>query len=400
MEKTRQVILNKLNRKTFTALREGQIEAAKVWNYCVAQQQACFKKEREWPRREDFHKETKGKYSLHSQVVQQVWRLFTGCIEQTRKNKKTDKNRKYPHKEKKFFSLLWPAQAMCIEGNKVILPMGRGRTSIVLDRPEWLIEKAPSKILWNESGYEWHITTSESDCQMKAEGINATVDLGQIHLGAVVAENGEGLIVSGRGIRSEKRHLNKIHGKLQKKISRCKKSSKRFKRLVWAKKKAATYVKRKIRDMRHKATRQIVNFCEINNVSTLFVGNPSGVQKRRCGKKHNQRMSQWEFGKDIQYIFDKAKSYGIESFKGSERGTSSTCPQCQFRKKVTGRNWKCSSCDFAGHRDLVGAVNMHKLAFDKPVNLPSRITYLRPGQKWLGSSRCLDTSQSEMTVAV
>ena len=42
---------------------------------------------------------------------------------------------RYPYKEKLFYPLLWPAQAMSIDGNKIVLPMGRGRKSIVLDRP-------------------------------------------------------------------------------------------------------------------------------------------------------------------------------------------------------------------------------------------------------------------------
>ena len=403
MEKTRQVILKNIDRKTFKVLFEGQLEAAKVWNFCMlTHKEVRQNRSGKWPNRFWFQTATKGKFPLHSQSVQMVCRAFDGCIKQTKENRKTDRKRKYPYKEKRFYSLLWPAQAMSIDKkrNKVILPMGRGRKSLILDKPDWLEEKSPCKIVWNGYCYEWHITTSEEDCESKKEGINATVDLGQIHLGAVVTENQDGLIVSGRGIRSQKRLLNKVSGSLQRKISKCKKGSRRFKRLVWAKKKAAASIKRKIRDMRHKATRQIVNFCRIHNVSNLFVGNPSGVQKKCSGRKHNQRMSQWEFGKDIEYIFQKASLHGIDGFKGSERGTSSTCPECNIRKKVTGRNWNCHACGFSGHRDLVGCVNMHKLAFDKPVKHPSRITYLRPGQQWLGSSRCLDTGQLAKAVAV
>jgi hypothetical protein len=40
-----------------------------------------------------------------------------------------------------------------------------------------------------------------------------------------------------------------------------------------------------------------------------------------CGRKHNQRMSQWEYGKDIEYLGYKSTLAGILSFSGSERGT-------------------------------------------------------------------------------
>jgi len=93
-------------------------------------------------------------------------------------------------------------------------------------------------------------------------------------------------------------------------------------------------------------------------------------------------MSQWEYGKDKDYLQQKCTRAGIMSFTGSERGTSSRCPSCQRRQKVNGRNWVCKNpqCRFAGHRDLVGSLNMHRLAFGQPMAYPSRITYLRPSR--------------------
>jgi putative transposase len=32
-----------------------------------------------------------------------------------------------------------------------------------------------------------------------------------------------------------------------------------------------------------------------------------------------------------------------------------------------------------GYRDVVGSVNMHRLAYDTPVTFPRAVTYLRPG---------------------
>jgi putative transposase len=351
----------------------------------------CFEKKREWVKKYDLQFETKGKYALHSQSVQQTCRTFVGCVEQTRKNKKIDKRRRYPWKEKKFMPILWPAQAMSISGNKVILPMGRGRKNLVFDKPDWLKEKAPSKIIWN-SGYEWHITIEKPN-KCKSDIVQekpAAIDLGQIHLGAVVTETGESVIVSGREIRSLKRQQNMVIAKMQKRISKCRKASKLFKKLVRSKKRFLTSMRRRIRDVRHKATRQIIEFCKENNVTKISIGDPSGVQKKKCGKKHNQRMSQWEFGKDIQYITEKAKEYDIDVSKCSERGSSSTCPKCQHRQKVSGRNWECKSCGYKEHRDIVGAINILRNNIGFTVESLST-TYLQPLKN--GSSRCSDTSQ-------
>jgi transposase len=52
-----------------------------------------------------------------------------------------------------------------------------------------------------------------------------------------------------------------------------------------------------------------------------------------------------------------------------------------YRQKVRGRDWRCRSCGFTGHRDVVGAVNMFPLAFGTKVTFPSSqdVTYLQPG---------------------
>lgn len=70
---------------------------------------------------------------------------------------------------------------------------------------------------------------------------------------------------------------------------------------------------------------------------------------------------------------------GIKASDGNERGSSSTCPECGHRHKPRSRNWKCPKCKFTGHRDVVGAVNIHHIGFGKKIVMPTRITYLRPG---------------------
>jgi putative transposase len=104
-------------------------------------------------------------------------------------------------------------------------------------------------------------------------------------------------------------------------------------------------------------------------------------------------MGLWEFYKDIQYLKEKAKFDNMSCFTGSERGTSSQCPSCARKKKVHGRVWTCSACEFRGHRDMVGSVNMHPIAFNEKVMFPHSITYLRAGAIRARSSSP-DTGQS------
>jgi putative transposase len=86
----------------------------------------------------------------------------------------------------------------------------------------------------------------------------------------------------------------------------------------------------------------------------------------------------WEYGRDIDYLTHKAKQAHLSSFTGSERGTSSQCPSCGHTHKPKNRQWNCICCGFKGHRDLVGSLNMHRLAFGEQVEFPRSFTYLRP----------------------
>ena len=133
------------------------------------------------------------------------------------------------------------------------------------------------------------------------------MDLGEIHQAAVTTTTGAALVVSGRGIRSLKRRHNKALGQIAKKRHRCQNGSRRDRRLQAARRKASARKRCQIRDLRHKGTRSVIAFCQQQGVGRLFIGDPHGVRTHRCGRHHNQRMSQWEYGKDIAYLTYKAK---------------------------------------------------------------------------------------------
>jgi putative transposase len=371
--------LDHLSCSLFRRLKEAQMEAARVWNLCMQTHKQARMDHIRWPDANQLHHLTKSKFALHSQSVQQVTRAFLANIETTRELRKShpQMKMKYPWRTKRFYPVKWPAQAVCKQPGRVILPMGKGRKSLVLplDLPE---EAGACTLVWNR-GFELHVCVEIPGAEVAPGKKQATVDLGEIHLAAVTTNTGEALIVTGRGIRSLKRQRNKQLGQLAKKQKRCKKYSRRWKKLQRARNKMCRRNERRIRDLRHKATRKVINFCVENEVGTLFIGNPHGVRNKDCGKHHNQRMSQWEYGKDIDYLTHKAKQAHISCSTGSERGTSSQCPRCGHKHKPKKRNWVCRSCGFRGHRDLVGSVNMHKLAFGVQVNFPRSFTYLRPG---------------------
>src|ERR1700730_11467487 len=111
------------------------------------------------------------------------------------------------------------------------------------------------------------------------------------HLAAVTTTTGKAMMVTGRGIRSLKRQRHQQLGKIAKKQTRCKKYSHRWKKLQRAKNKQCRRAERRIRDLRHKATRKVIDFCVEHKVGSLFIGNPHGVRGKNSGRHHNQRMS-------------------------------------------------------------------------------------------------------------
>ena len=337
-------------------LYTAQQEAARVWTVCRDQHLAARQQHTPWPDRDDLQRATKGRFALHSQTIQMICHQFLANVDATRELRTVNHKIRYPYKDKRFFPLYWPAQAVSVERGRIVLPMGRGRRSLVfklkLDEPIGSV-----KVVWKD-GYELHVSVPVTPMEREPGPVQATVDLGEIHQAAVTTNTGAALLVSGRGIRSLKRRHHRALGQLSKKRSRCQKGSRRWRKLQRTRCQMSARKRRQIRDLRHQGTRKVIAFCRQYRVGSLFIGNPDGVRQRNCGHHHNQRLSGWEYGRDIAYLSYKAKAASIESFTGSERGTSSQCPVCGWKQKVRGRVWCCRNptCAFQGHRDVVGSV--------------------------------------------
>jgi putative transposase len=231
-----------------------------------------------------------GVFSLHSQTSQMIIAQFLANIDTACQIKKQNRKIRLPYKEKYFYPLMWPKQAVKVQKGRILLPMGRGRPSLMLPMNTENIEAGACTIVW-KNGYELHLVYEQEDVQKVESDIKATVDLGQIHLAIVVTNNGKSIVISGREIRAQKRLINKAVTKTSKKLQRCNKRSRKWKKTQRAKRKLIDRSKRRIRDLRHKSTTKIIDFCKENNVSKVFVGNPDGVRKKSVGKKHNQRLS-------------------------------------------------------------------------------------------------------------
>jgi putative transposase len=403
MKITKIIRLRNLPSSLFEAIVDSNKESARVWNFCKDKLQDAIKNQQPWPTKETLHSDVTDSteppnFNLHSQSIQQVCRAFVACLATTKKLRRESTKLKfrYPHKDKLFYPTIWTNQATNVKAGVISLPMGRNKKPLIfnVDLPDGGYS---CRIVWHD-GFELHVCQeAPEETQVELSNVVAAIDLGEIHQIACVASNGKALLVSGRGIRTVKHLNNKMLGKTASLKMSCKIGSKRFKKITKSRNHQSERNKRRVKHLRHSGTRKAIQFLVENKVGKLFVGNPDGVRNKNSGKHHNQRMSLWEYGKDIQYLKEKSERVGISMLTGSERGTSSTCPVCGARKRQKGRCWVCTKCEFKGHRDLVGATNIHKLAFDEPVVCPKTATYLRPGpQSGPGSSSRADTLQSSL----
>lgn len=389
--------LRDLSPRLQAQLRAGQHEAAQVWNLCRDLHQQARQTHEMWPGRKELQRATKGRFALHSQSIQMVTHAFLANIAATRDLRRQGHTRmRYPWRDKEFYPIHWPAQATCRQEGRVLLPMGRGRPSLVL--PVDLPENAGACTLVWKDGYELHVaaTTVCAAANAPAASGHACIDLGQIHQAAVVTDTGAALVISGRGIRSVKRQRNMQLGEIARKRARCQKGSRRWHKLGRARAKLSARAERRLRNLQHQGTHDVAEFCQAEGIGQVFIGDPAGVQHKTAGRKHNQRMSQWEFGRDKKYLQEKLERVGITSFTGSERGTSSRCPRCGAKRKPHGRTFTCpnTACLFVGHRDIVGGMNMHPLAFGRMIEYPARHTYRLPCPTGPGRRSRLDAGQS------
>jgi putative transposase len=145
--------LKSVSATQFRRLRDAQMEAAQVWNCCMQAHRAARLQHMPWPGRDALQKATKGRFALHSQSVQMVVHAFLANIDTTHQLRQThpQMRMRYPYKVKRFYPVSWPAQSVSREQGRVVLPMGRGRTSLIL--PLDLPETSTSVMLvWNN---EW-----------------------------------------------------------------------------------------------------------------------------------------------------------------------------------------------------------------------------------------------------
>ena len=80
-------------------------------------------------------------------------------------------------------------------------------------------------------------------------------------------------------------------------------------------------------------------------------------------RKNNRSLNSWSFYRLTKFIEYKAALAGILVIRVNPYKTSQRCPSCGREHKAKDRWYECE-CGFHAHRDLVGAINIAKNAFN------------------------------------
>ena len=365
--------------------------SATVWNDVLVIAKNYHLQYGKWINKTELQKALKQKYPLPSQSIQAVAHKYlfarNSAYEIRRKGLPQSK---YPYKKKKNFNTKWVDKAFTIHPNgKIELHMGiqngkRQKPIVVYIKDIPLYPVREIELIYNRRLMLCLIYDDGAVAPINNYSDLASVDLGEIHSISAYHQNGNTLVISGRKMRSIHQFRNKKIAELQRKMGKCQKGSRQWKKYNRALRFILSKSEEQLRGMEHKTSKQFVDWCVKNQTKKVIVGNVEGVQrntKKKKSKKTNQKLSNWRFGKLQQYMEYKLKVQGMEMQKVDESYTTQTCPVCSRRKKPSGRIYRCK-CGYECHRDIHGARNiMSKYLYQdiRYVGDLAEIKYLRIG---------------------
>lgn len=295
-------------------------------------------------------------YQLHSQSVQACADSYFDALKAYFEVRKSDPEAKPPKRTPKYFKVRWKSNAIRIKDNKLILSNGKNRDPVILDNGQ---EKPKYVEMHFKRGYYYFAFVYKVDTPEKQNtGATVAIDMGEIH--PIVSFDGKRItIYNGRFVRSIKRYREKIKTDFQSKMDTCKKRSRKWYRLLKAKRRTLDKLDAQLNDAEHKITSRFISDCQRAKADTIVIGDLKGIRESmKFSKKSNQKLHQWAFSRIADKMCYKAELAGIQVVSESEAYTSQTCPKCGHRKKPKNRNYHCPKCDFKYHRDGVGAINL------------------------------------------
>lgn len=345
--------------------------AGQCWNELVKADTDFYKTNGKFMTRSELQTFVKNCTPLHATGNQHIFIKYHSARDAMFRSKKTEHENsnkvKLPYKKKKYFVVGWNVFSYKIDYKnhevrlaKKLDENGHQQKPVCCSfktMPKHVVE---IELIYRD-GLCLAIKYKEPKVNKNVESNNmAAIDLGEIHSIASIDNNGNGLIITGRKIRSIKRLQDKEQAKLRSKRDKLTKGSRQYRKYSRAIYKLGIKTDKQILDCVHKISKLYLDYCIENNISKVYYGDLDSCTrntKKRVGKVVGQKLNDWCYGLLTLQLENKLSRYGIEFVKVYEAYTSQTCPHCGHRHKPSGRNYECQ-CGYKQHRDLVGAMNI------------------------------------------
>jgi putative transposase len=339
---------------------------------------------------------------LHSHSKDAAQQAFATACKTTHALRAVGIDAHFPHRRKYYRTSIWKNTGIRMRAGVLLLARSKGLSPVSVTLPVQLAALSGSafveaRLVFDRvtCKYTWHLVVEDGAITPLAPG-NATlgIDMGEIHP-AVCTDGLSTVVVSCKALRALRQYTQKRGSRLQSLMGTKTKGSRRWKRLKKRDNRFRAQQKRRIRDLEHKISREVVRFALENKAGTIAIGDVRDIaDKTDKGHVQNQRMSTWDHGRVCGYITYKAQYVGMKVVLVDEYHTTQSCPTCGQRTKPKGRTYVCLACGFRGHRDAVGAANILSRQLHGKLTgvLATEPKYRFPHPVWVKRSR-LDTAE-------
>lgn len=295
--------------------------------------------------------------ALKNQAIQDAKSIFKKYTKNLKLNakKETDKQKKIKVPILKKPIAIWNNQNYSIKSGYLSFPVWLDDKStrmlvkaVLTDYQLNLLTKKLGTLRITKKGKKYIAQIAVNVESIQRTGTIAMgIDLGLKIPAVAVTESGK-TTFCGNG--RQNKYIKRKHRATRKKLGKLKKQK--------AINKLNNKEQRWMKDQDHKVSRQLVDFANENQVSTIRLEKLSGIrQTARTSRKNEKNLHNWSFYRLAQFIEYKAMLEGIKVEYVNPKYTSQICPACGERNKAKDRTYQCS-CGFHGHRDIVGARNI------------------------------------------
>ena len=282
------------------------------------------------------------------------------------------------------------------------LSLGRGRPRLGIRVPDVIASAtghpvAPHlwgqiQLCWNRDArtHELHIAYPSAAAALTLDpDLVVAIDEGIINPMTLATATPAGIevtVINGRHARTLKHRRNTAVAALRKRMAKCIKGSRQWRRYDAALRRANHTAAAGLRNVDPQVSRKAADMIIAANAGQVSIGDVRGIERhtahaerRRAGRHQRRRLSQWSRGRQERYLADKT---GVTVEHINESYSSKTCPACLNINRPTGRHYRCHACQFACHRDAVGAINIlmrtrHGAYTRIDPHSTIRVTYLR-----------------------